>query len=55
VFPRLDNTAVTEIDLPADRASPAALLRLNVPVPHAAVPARPVPAVPVRSSTTKES
>lgn len=50
VFPRLDNTAVTEIDLPADRASPAALLRLNVPVP-----ARPVPAPPVTSSTTKES
>lgn len=52
VFPRLDNTAVTEIDLPADRASPAALLRLNVPVPvpHPAVPAR-----PVHSSTTKES
>lgn len=47
VFPRLDNTAVTEIDLPADRASPAALLRLNVPVP--------VPALPVSSSTTKES
>lgn len=47
VFPRLDNTAVTEIDLPADRASPAALLRLNVPVPVS------VPLVP--SSTTKES
>ena len=52
VFPRLDNTAVTEIDLPADRASPAALLRLNVPVP---APLVPVPALPVHSSTTKES
>lgn len=51
VFPRLDNTAVTEIDLPADRASPAALLRLNVPVPVPATTA----AVPVPGSTTKES
>lgn len=32
VFPRLDNTALTEIDVPVDPASPAALLRLNVPV-----------------------
>lgn len=31
VFPRLDNTAVTEIDLAQDPASPVALLSLNVP------------------------
>ncbi len=29
LFPRLDNAAVTEISLPADRAAPAALLCLN--------------------------
>jgi broad specificity phosphatase PhoE len=32
VFPRLDNVAVTEIALPADPDTPAALLSLNVPV-----------------------
>jgi broad specificity phosphatase PhoE len=32
VFPRLDNGAVTEVAVPADRAAPAALLALNVPV-----------------------
>jgi 2,3-bisphosphoglycerate-dependent phosphoglycerate mutase len=32
VFPRLENGAVTEVAVPADRAAPAALLSLNVPV-----------------------
>ncbi|GAA3107429.1 histidine phosphatase family protein [Pseudonocardia yunnanensis] len=32
VFPRLENGAVTEVAVPADRTAPAALLSLNVPV-----------------------
>jgi probable phosphoglycerate mutase len=32
VFPRLDNVAITEVEVPADPDLPAALLSLNVPV-----------------------
>ncbi len=37
LLPRLDNTAITEVDVPPDPARPAGLLRLNVPtdvLPH---------------------
>lgn len=32
LFPRLDNGAVTEVDLPADVTAPASLVRLNAPL-----------------------
>lgn len=47
VFPRLDNVAITEVDVPADPAAPAALLSLNVPCS--------IPSPFQYSSSTKES